>query len=64
MTLDPLAKKKALAAAELDAAEFLVEDYITRFPTLDVDGFPIEDDPYLDAQAEFLLGRSAAEESA
>jgi hypothetical protein len=55
--LDPLvAKKQAREAA--DTAAFLVEDYITRFPTLDAEGFPIEEDPFLDAQAEFLLGVS------
>jgi hypothetical protein len=57
VSLDPVAKKQALAAAALDGAEFLVEEYISRFPTLDADGFPIETDPYLDEQAEFLLGR-------
>jgi hypothetical protein len=55
--LDPtVAKKQAKDAAALDAADQLVEDYISRFPTLDADGFPVEEDPYLDAQAEFLLG--------
>lgn len=66
MNLDPtdkiLAKKRAREANELDAADALVEDYISRFPTLDAFGFPIDgDDPYLDAQAEYLLGTSSEE---
>jgi hypothetical protein len=53
--LEPgVAKKQAKAVAALDAADNLVEDYISRFPTLDADGFPLEEDPFLDAQAEFL----------
>lgn len=66
MNLDPsdksLAKKRAREASELDAADALVEDYISRFPTLTPDGYPVDEDQYLDEQAKFLLGISDEDE--
>lgn len=63
MNLDPtdrsLARKRAREAAELDA--LLAEDYISRFPTLDPAGYPVEEDLWLDAQAKYLLGISDEE---
>lgn len=60
-------KNQATKLAVADWTEYnqslgAVEDYISRFPTLDPSGYPLldpSDDPYVDAQAEFLLAEEA-----